>query len=80
MFYGTNIGYIFRLYKYILQFFLIFFFAFRYPNAKEADIRLNISLSTYPEWDLNPHSRNGQGILSPSCLPIPPSGPLIASQ
>gem|GEM_PF-3297370 len=24
MFYGTNIGYIFRLYKYILQFFLIF--------------------------------------------------------
>ena len=28
----------------------------------------------YPEWDLNPHSCNSQGILSPSCLPIPPSG------
>ncbi len=31
------------------------------------------SLAKYSEWDLNPHSRNGQGILSPSCLPIPPS-------
>ena len=28
----------------------------------------------YPERDLNPHSCNSQGILSPSCLPIPPSG------
>ena len=26
----------------------------------------------YSKRDLNPHSRNGQGILSPSCLPIPP--------
>lgn len=60
MFYGTNIGYIFRLYKYILQFFLIFFFAFRYPNAKEADIRLNISLSTYPEWIMYPANNNNQ--------------------
>ena len=29
-------------------------------------------LSSYSKRDLNPHSRNGQGILSPSCLPIPP--------
>ena len=27
-----------------------------------------------PERDSNPYDRNGQGILSPSCLPIPPSG------
>jgi hypothetical protein len=27
----------------------------------------------YSEWDLNPHNCNSQGILSPSCLPIPPS-------
>ena len=27
---------------------------------------------SYSKRDLNPHSRNGQGILSPSCLPIPP--------
>ncbi len=37
----------------------------------------------YPERDLNPHSRNGHWILSPACLPIPPSGringnPLLA--
>ena len=29
-------------------------------------------LLVYSKRDLNPHSRNGQGILSPSCLPIPP--------
>ena len=28
--------------------------------------------TSYSKRDLNPHSRNGQGILSPSCLPIPP--------
>ena len=28
--------------------------------------------SLYSKRDLNPHSRNGKGILSPSCLPIPP--------
>ncbi len=28
----------------------------------------------YPERDLNPHVRNGHRILSPGCLPIPPSG------
>ncbi len=28
--------------------------------------------SLYSGRDLNPHDRNGQGILSPSCLPIPP--------
>ena len=27
-----------------------------------------------PKRDLNPHSCNSQRILSPSCLPIPPSG------
>ncbi len=26
----------------------------------------------YSKRDLNPHRRNAQGILSPSCLPIPP--------
>ena len=30
------------------------------------------ALTQYSKRDLNPHSRNGQGILSPSCLPIPP--------
>ena len=30
------------------------------------------ALFLYSKRDLNPHSRNGQGILSPSCLPIPP--------
>ena len=30
------------------------------------------SFTEYSKRDLNPHSRNGQGILSPSCLPIPP--------
>ena len=24
----------------------------------------------YRRWDLNPHARNEQGILSPSCLPF----------
>ncbi len=32
------------------------------------------SLSKYLKWDSNPHSRNGQGILSPSCLPFHHSG------
>ena len=30
------------------------------------------TIDSYSKRDLNPHSRNGQGILSPSCLPIPP--------
>jgi hypothetical protein len=29
--------------------------------------------SSYSERDLNPHDRNGHWILSPTCLPIPPS-------
>ena len=33
---------------------------------------LTIRPLEYSKRDLNPHSRNGQGILSPSCLPIPP--------
>ncbi len=28
----------------------------------------------YPEGDLNPHDHNDHWILSPTCLPIPPSG------
>ncbi len=40
---------------------------------KKQGTSLSKSLLKYSEWDLNPHSRNGQGILSPSCLPIPPS-------
>ncbi len=41
--------------------------------------RLSLSPHMYSEWDLNPHSCNSQGILSPSCLPIPPSEqPLLA--
>ena len=35
--------------------------------------RASLIVALYSEWDLNPHSRYGQGILSPSCLPIPPS-------
>ena len=30
------------------------------------------ALTQYSKRDLNPHSCNSQGILSPSCLPIPP--------
>ncbi len=43
-------------------------------KKKPWEIRAFLVPFWYPEWDLNPHSRNGQGILSPSCLPIPPSG------
>ena len=41
---------------------------------KEKALQINDSQSLieYSKRDLNPHSRNGQGILSPSCLPIPP--------
>ena len=31
----------------------------------------------YPEGDLNPHDHNDHWILSPTCLPIPPSGQLM---
>ena len=36
------------------------------------DLQAIKELLLYSKRDLNPHSRNGQGILSPSCLPIPP--------
>ena len=36
------------------------------------DLQAIKGLLLYSKRDLNPHSRNGQGILSPSCLPIPP--------
>ena len=44
---------------------------------KAKDFKKLKSPALYSEWDLNPHSRNGQGILSPSCLPIPPSEQLV---
>ena len=34
-----------------------------------------LSFKTYPEPGSNRHGRNGHRILSPGCLPIPPSGP-----
>ena len=33
-------------------------------------LALTLTLFLYPEGDLNPHSRYGQRILSPSCLPF----------
>ena len=38
----------------------------------------NTSGSVCPERDSNPHDRNGQGILSPSCLPFHHPGRLCA--
>ncbi len=34
----------------------------------------NQAIEMYPEPGSNRHSRNGHRILSPACLPIPPSG------
>ena len=39
---------------------------------KRQTVKITICPLEYSKRDLNPHSRNGQGILSPSCLPIPP--------
>ena len=36
------------------------------------DLQAIKELLLYSKRDLNPHSRNGHGILSPACLPIPP--------
>ena len=33
-----------------------------------------LKVNLYPERDLNPHNLIGHRILSPACLPIPPSG------
>ena len=42
-----------------------------YKDKKETNRKkITICLFRYPERDLNPHSRNGQRILSPSCLPF----------
>ena len=38
-------------------------------KTKKVDYQI-VNLFQYPERDLNPHSRNGQRILSPSCLPF----------
>ena len=45
-------------------------------KMKTADNQSIISRFEYPERDLNPHSRNGQRILSPSCLPFHHPGSL----
>ena len=37
--------------------------------SSQCDVR-HISCLVYRKWDSNPHSRYGQGILSPSCLPF----------
>ena len=53
-------------------------FCFRYLMVNIQNKNRNHQFSNdcdyilYSKRDLNPHSRNGQGILSPSCLPIPP--------
>ncbi len=43
-----------------------------YKENRKMLINSHLRFSSYSKRDLNPHSRNGQGILSPSCLPIPP--------
>ena len=47
-------------------------FISRAYKEKALQINDSQSLIEYSKRDLNPHSRNGQRILSPSCLPIPP--------
>ena len=53
-------------------------FCFRYLMVNIQNKNRNHQFSNdcnyilYSKRDLNPHSRNGQGLLSPSCLPIPP--------
>ena len=49
-------------------------------KIKTADNRAIISRFEYPERDLNPHSRNGQRILSPSCLPFHHPGSLPCAE
>ena len=41
-------------------------------KRKRRTVENTIRPLEYSKRDLNPHSHNGQGILSPSCLPIPP--------
>ena len=41
-------------------------------KLKKGKRSFDVSL-LYSERDLNPHDRNGHWILSPTCLPIPPS-------
>ena len=41
-------------------------------DKKRRTAKIAVRPVEYSKRDLNPHSRNGQGILSPSCLPIPP--------
>ena len=43
-------------------------------KLKKGKRSFDVSL-LYSERDLNPHDRNGHWILSPTCLPIPPSEP-----
>ena len=53
-----------------------------YSCNKKSDMRFCCLMSRghfaqYRKWDSNPHSRNGQGILSPSCLPFHHFGSLL---
>ena len=52
------------------------FYHVSYKKKQNACKQLNLQAFRYnilySKRDLTPHSRNGQGILSPSCLPIPP--------
>ena len=55
-------------------------FYYIYINIKELEVletkketKFHKSPHLYSERDLNPHGRNGHWILSPTCLPIPPS-------
>ena len=54
-----------------LSFLLLSLFLLSFPyNTKSRKSHDEISCFEYPERDLNPHNRNGQRILSPSCLPF----------
>lgn len=66
--------------KRVNQFFLI---KYSYPTGngdkrKGRTVKNTIRPLEYSKRDLNPHSRNGQRILSPSCLPFHHSGSLRA--
>ncbi len=47
---------------------------FLVEGKKCRNTHLSIVLAQYPERELNPHTRNEYRILSPACLPVPPSG------
>ena len=60
---------------------LLFFARFLLGGkTKTLDNQRFIKRFEYPERDLNPHSRNGQRILSPSCLPFHHPGSLPCAE